>query len=185
MTNPFAPYPMPKLTCELVPSTSWGENLRSLLSAGQWKDLRTACYVRAHHKCEICGGVGRKHPVEAHEIWHYDDTQRRQTLMGLIALCPACHKCKHMGFALSTGKLESSLKHMSEVNEWPLNLTYDYVERQFHIHHLRSQLQWTVDTSWLTDADSYIKSAAKDSKAALSESVLELLKSKRNTDALS
>lgn len=183
MTNPFHPYPMPKLTCELVPASSWGENLRSLLSAAQWKELRTACYVRAHHKCEVCGGVGKTHPVEAHEIWHYDDTQRRQTLMGLIALCPSCHKCKHMGFAAATGRLESSMKHMSHVNQWPKELVIEYVMREFQIHELRSRLQWVVDTSWLTDADSYIKEAEKVSKAARTEALTASMKSKRNTDA--
>ena len=183
MKNPFAPYPFPKLTCELVPSSLWGENLRSLLTAGQWKELRTACYIRAGHKCEICGGVGNAHPVEAHEIWHYNDQERRQTLMGLIALCPACHKCKHMGFARATGMLEVSMKHMSHVNKWPKELVEAYVMREFEIHRLRDQLKWTVDTSWLTDADSYIKEAEKVSKAARTEALTALMKSKRNTDA--
>lgn len=185
MSNPFAPYNPPKLSCELVPSSSWGENLRSLLSASQWFWLRKACYIRANHKCEICGGKGRDHPVEAHEIWDYDDAQRRQTLLGLIALCPACHKCKHMGFALATGKIESSMKHLAKVNQWPMDLAQEYVMRQFEIHGLRSQLKWTVDTSWLDNAESYIKNSSSDAKAAHSESVLELLKSKRDTDALS
>lgn len=183
MTNPFAPYPMPKLTCELVPSSTWGENVRSILSVALWKNLRTACYVRAGHKCECCGGVGPKHPVEAHEIWHYNDEELRQTLMGLIALCPACHRCKHMGFALSTGRLEPALKHMSRVNQWPMELTYEYVERQFQIHGIRSRFKWEVDTSWLNETESYINDAAKDRKAAQSQALTALLSSKRNTDA--
>ena len=64
-----------KLTIELVPQSSWGNNLRSEanLSKGQWDKLRKESYRKANYKCEICGEKGPKWPVECHEIWHYDD----------------------------------------------------------------------------------------------------------------
>lgn len=182
MTNPFAPYPMPKLTCELVPSTSWGENLRSLLSAAKWKELRTACYVRAGHKCEVCNGVGRKHPVECHEIWHYDDGAHKQTLTGLIALCPDCHKVKHIGFALATGRYKPAIKHLAKVNGWSEEAAAHYALGAFQQHELRNRYQWVVDTSWLDNAESYIKNATKDRKAEQSQALRAHLNSKRSTD---
>lgn len=59
------------LQIELVPSTAFGENLRKLLTKTEWDKVRKAVYKRAGYKCEICGGKGEKHPVEAHEEWLY------------------------------------------------------------------------------------------------------------------
>lgn len=91
-----------KLTIELVPSTSWFSNLRSLLSSEEWDKIRRGCYKNANYKCEICSGVGPKHPVECHETWEYDEKQGIQKLIGLIALCPSCHEVKHVGLEEET-----------------------------------------------------------------------------------
>lgn len=97
-----------KLEIELVPSSSWGNNLRdeANLSRGDWDTLRRGCYERAGHKCEICGGVSwrtyggkRKKIVECHEIWSYEGGVQR--LEGLVALCSKCHRVKHIGRELS------------------------------------------------------------------------------------
>lgn len=161
--------PNPKLTIELVPASSWGDNLRSLLSAAQWKALRTACYHNADHKCEVCGGVGRNHPVEAHEIWEYQDgPQWIQKLTGLIALCPSCHKCKHMGFASIQGPevFARAINHLAKVNEWSTEQAYEYICNQFEIHNIRSRMKWTVDTSWLDNADKYISDSSNRTRQA-------------------
>lgn len=156
MTNPFHPYNPPKLTIELVPSSQWNDNLRSHLPKGKWDELRTSCYAKANHKCEICGGRGHKHPVECHEIWHYNDSARVQSLLGLISLCPDCHLVKHIGLAAHRGLLARAILHMMNINEWPEALVEQYVMRQFEIHRLRSQMQWSIDLSWLDNADAYI-----------------------------
>ncbi len=157
--NPFYPYQMPKLTVELVPSPLWGDNLRRLLSADSWSRLSKACYLRADNLCEICGRKGNRHPVECHEIWEYDDKTRIQTLKGVTSLCPACHRVKHIGFALSKGEatFSKAVSHLAKVNEWPIGLALDYVERQFQIHSIRSQLKWTSDMSWVDDFEQYIR----------------------------
>lgn len=64
-----------KLSVELVPSTSWFKNLRSMLAPEEWDRLRRKTYREADYRCEICDGQGPDHPVECHEIWHYDDKQ--------------------------------------------------------------------------------------------------------------
>jgi hypothetical protein len=84
----------PRLSIELVPATSWFDNLRSLLPPAEWDALRKATSQAAGHRCEICGGRGPKWPVECHERWQYDDATHVQTLTGLIALCPECHRVK-------------------------------------------------------------------------------------------
>ncbi len=145
------PEPPPKkpLTVELVPSTSWGNNLRSRLSKNDWDRLRRAQYAHAGNRCEICDGRGPRHPVECHEIWRYDDTEHVQTLDGLIALCPDCHKVKHLGFAFVSGKGAAAVAHLQRVNEWDDEITMGYVEAAFQLHERRSAHQWTLDLEWL------------------------------------
>lgn len=75
-----------KLTIELVPATSWGNNLRSRLPKKSWNAIRKRVYKEADFKCEICGGVGKRHPVECHEVWEYDDVNHIQSLVGFVAL---------------------------------------------------------------------------------------------------
>jgi hypothetical protein len=173
--NPFHPYPMPKLTIELVPATQWGDNLRSHLAPSQWDNLRRACYTRADNKCECCGGVGKKHPVECHEIWDYNDSARIQTLIGLVSLCPACHQVKHIGRALATGNGARAMTHLMSVNKWPEELAEAYVVRQFEIHDLRSRFEWTIDLAWLEQRDAYIAEAAVVGREARSKRVQAMM----------
>jgi hypothetical protein len=139
-----------KLTVELVPATSWGNNLRSEanLSKSDWDTLRKESYRLAKYRCQICGGKGPKHPVECHEIWHYDDHTLTQTLKGLISLCPKCHQVKHLGRSLSMGNLEA-LEHLAQVNQMNPEQLTQYVEQVFQTHAERSQHQWKLDLYWL------------------------------------
>jgi hypothetical protein len=144
-----------KLTIELVPSTSWGNNLRTEanLSKERWDTLRRQSYRNAQYRCEICSEKGPTHPVECHEIWHYDDGTKTQTLKGLISLCPTCHKAKHLGRTLSVESpevQEQVLNKIAVLNEFkhPLQLEL-YIESVFSKWEERSQHQWTLDLSWL------------------------------------
>jgi len=143
-----------RLKIELVPKTSWGNNLRSdaNLKTSEWDKLRKACYAKASHRCEICNGVGRNHPVECHEIWEYDDENHIQKLMGLIALCPLCHKAKHLGRTLSIGDDPARvLIHLSKVNELDDAQLAAYIQGVFNVWTDRSRFEWTLDLSWLKD----------------------------------
>jgi len=142
------------LEVELVPATVWGANLRSILKPAEWDRLRKAVYERAGHRCEICGGKGRKHPVEAHEKWEYDDTAHVQKLVGIEALCPDCHGVKHIGRLSMTGEaaFTRGLRHLAKVNGWPLKEAREYVSVAFLDWQTRSEHPWTLDISWLRDA---------------------------------
>ena len=109
---------MTRLTVELVPSTCWWSNVRSHVAPAVWERLRRATAAAAGNRCEICGGRGRRHPVECHEVWDYDDTTRVQRLVRLIALCPACHEVKHLGLAAKRGRHGAALAHLARVNGW-------------------------------------------------------------------
>jgi hypothetical protein len=49
-----------------------------------WDRLRHQVTAEAGNRCEICGGRGRRWPVECHEVWHYDDTTKIQRLERLV-----------------------------------------------------------------------------------------------------
>ena len=106
----------PRLTVELVPQTCWYSNVRSEVSTGEWDKLKRVTFEQANYCCEVCSGRGLKHPVECHEIWDYNDERHIQTLTGLIALCPACHECKHMGLANIKGRGAIATDHLAKVN---------------------------------------------------------------------
>ena len=139
----------PKLSIELVPSTAWGENLRSILHPEHWDELRRASYRKARYRCEICSGKGPNHPVECHEIWQYDDENKIQKLLGLISLCPSCHRVKHIGHAHLIGKGDEAREHLRKINDWSQVEASQYIESVFTLWEERSQFEWNLDLSWL------------------------------------
>lgn len=78
-----------------LPESTHFVNLRSYLPRSQWDIIRKKAYEHAKNKCELCHGVGRKHKVEAHELWNFDFKSKTQTLERIIALCPNCHRIQH------------------------------------------------------------------------------------------
>lgn len=139
----------PRLTIELVPQTCWYSNVRSQVSSSDWEKLKRSTFQQANYRCQVCGDRGSKHPVECHEIWHYDDRQHVQKLAGLIALCPACHECKHMGFANVRGRGDIATAHLAKVNGWTMEQTMVYVQECFRVWQERSQHEWKLDISYL------------------------------------
>src|SRR5260221_7272932 len=101
----------PRLTIELVPATSWLANVRAVVTPQTWARLRGQVGNAAGWRCEICAGQGRHHPIECHEVWHYDDNNHIQQLVRLIALCPACHRVKHIGLTTKRGGGDAALHH--------------------------------------------------------------------------
>lgn len=154
-----------KLTIEIVPKPCWYKNVRSEVTSAEWDVIKNKCYNQAGRKCEICGGSGRtqgySHDVECHEIWHYDDEKHIQRLDGFIALCPMCHKVKHIGLSSQNGEYEMCVKHLRTVNKWSRrreNKYLDEVQQQFLE---RSKHIWTIDLSYVEE---YLK---KDELAEL------------------
>jgi hypothetical protein len=147
----------PKLAIELVPKPLWGQSIAQCYKA-RWDELRRPCYRAAGYRCEICGGKGSEHPVEAHEVWEYTDngTTGVQRLVRLIALCPLCHQCKHMGrsgVVLPEAEFHRVLDHFARVNGWPprgqvtqdlFNAHYDATGEEWL---RRNELSWTQDLS--------------------------------------
>ena len=138
-----------KLLPELIPDSSWYENVRTKVPAAKWKAIKKKVAKDAGKKCQICGGVGPKWPVECHEIWHFDESTQIQKLTGLIALCPSCHMVKHIGLAEVQGKLHEAFAHLMAVNDCTKDEAVTVLAESFGEWNTRSQIQWTVDISYI------------------------------------
>jgi len=141
------------LSIELVPQTAWYTNVRSHVSQKTWDVIRSKCYAQANYVCELCGDVGQnqgvRHSVECHEIWAYDNTKHTQTLTGLIALCPRCHKTKHVGLAQLKGEEEIVIKQLMKLNNMARHEAITYIKQSFEIWRNRSQFEWLLDIEYL------------------------------------
>ncbi|KKQ37909.1 MAG: hypothetical protein US53_C0006G0003 [Candidatus Woesebacteria bacterium GW2011_GWA1_37_7] len=140
-----------KLTIELVPSSSWNQNLRSLLKPQMWERLRKEIYKKFNYKCAICRSGGKLH---AHEVWEYDDENHIQKLVDIIALCSKCHAVKHVGLAgiqASEGKLnfENLVKHFMKVNNCDRVTFEKHRDKAFNKFEERSRYDWSLDISSL------------------------------------
>lgn len=144
-----------KLTSEIVPSSSWYNNVRSNVTKKEWDILRRKSYEAAGHKCEICGETGKEqgynHNVECHEIWKYDDENHSQTLVGLISLCPRCHKVKHPGLAQIKGESEIVLQQLMKVNGVTEDDAKEYLVKAFDTFFKRSRHKWELDITYLEE----------------------------------
>lgn len=144
-----------KLTVELIPSTCHYSNVRTTVKSKEWDKIRFISYDKANHKCEICGETGKKqgfkHDVECHEIWEYDDVNKIQKLIGLIALCCLCHQVKHIGRAMAMGNQNECFSHLAKVNKWVPEQIIEHIEYSFIQHKERSKYQWTLDLSILNE----------------------------------
>ena len=135
------------LTAELVPSTSWYNNLRKHLAPSDWDWIRQQVYAHYEHRCAICGAAGA---LDCHEIWHYDDTEHVQTIAGFLALCKWCHHIKHLGFAAvlqSRGELdyERLIRHFMTVNQCSRATFLKHRDEAFDQWEARSRYPWRVD----------------------------------------
>ncbi|MGH9291602.1 MAG: HNH endonuclease [Acidimicrobiales bacterium] len=137
----------PKLTIEMVPSSSWGANLAQSLKGPRWDAIRKVAADKAGNRCELCGGVGTRHNVEVHERWEYDETTAVQRLVGLVALCPACHEVKHMGRASNIGRLSQALAHLASVNDWTANEAMAAWNEAIVEFRRRNEIEWTLELS--------------------------------------
>ncbi len=137
------------LTVDLVPQTVWYKNLRSILNKEEWDIIRRWAYKKAGYKCEICGGKGDKWPVEAHEVWEYDNKNKIQKLIDVIALCPMCHKVKHIGLTQLRGEYDFALQYLAKVNNWSLNEAKEYIDRQVDVWRKRNMYEWETDISFV------------------------------------
>jgi hypothetical protein len=159
--EPEDEYPTPKLEVELIPRSCWGENLRTKLGQEKWDEIRKAEYRRTNYTCEICGenGIdqGFRWPVECHEKWERDYSGFLFRLVGLLVLCPLCHKAKHLGrtrLMEDRGLQVRVHEHLMKVNEWTRRELELYLMDVGTENSLEGGRPWCVDMSWIDDYES-------------------------------
>jgi hypothetical protein len=149
-----------KLSIELVPRTSWYNNLRKVIPQEEWDKIRKRSYKDAGHKCTICGANGK---LNCHEVWNYNDEMHVQKLEGFIALCDMCHHVKHIGLAGILdlqGKLdyEKVIEHFMKVNKCAERTFEEHRKIAFDEWRERSKHGWQVDLGEYKDV---IRSASE------------------------
>jgi len=138
------------LDIELVPRSTWYQNVRSAVSKQAWKDLR-ALYLKG--QCQYCGYKGVLH---LHEIWGYDEVNYVQTLKGFVTLCNMCHHIKHLGLAGLLGQRGDIdygrvIKHFCRINECTVEDFLADRAEAFEQWEERSKHEWTFDLTYLDE----------------------------------
>ncbi len=138
------------LFIDLIPHSAWFSNLRSELNKENWDIVRKFIYARANNRCEICGGKGLNHPVEAHERWGWDTKNKIQVLIGIQALCPNCHEATHMGLAQIKGRYLEAKKHLKKINNWNEEKYLAHEQNSVDLWEDRNKIQnWKLNLVWL------------------------------------
>ena len=152
----------PRLTVEIIPTSLHGKNPRTVMGRAMWERHRKQVCEAAGNRCEICGGVRKRHPVEIHERYEYDETCKPpcQRVVGLIALCPDCHAVKHLARTRLVARqqgdpaiYENALRHLARVNAWDDERVRDYLaDVQAEFRRREALGEWIQDFSPLLDA---------------------------------
>jgi hypothetical protein len=147
MHDPDAPKPV--LVPEMLPVTTWEQNIRHKMGPDIWDRIRKHAYRAAGFRCEICGASGK---LEAHELWQLANETCVQKLERILALCPLCHKAHHLGIARRLGMYDDVRRHLKWVNGWNDAQLAAAIQDAYEIWEQRCEWPWQVDLSWLYDS---------------------------------
>lgn len=131
------------LYVDLVPRSSWGQNLRAVMGKDEWRQLSSAVALRCNKRCQACGV--EKARIECHERWDYDLVSGIQSLRRLVGLCSSCHRATHFGFAQSIGRGGQALAQLQKINQWRIEEAVNHVRKAFETWEDRSRVSWIVD----------------------------------------
>jgi len=140
-----------KLYIDMIPRSSWYTNARSILSGHEWNKIKRKVYAINNNRCSICNGIGKKHPVEAHERWKYNEDTKVQKMINIVPLCPMCHLTTHYGLAQIKGKEQQAYEHFLKVNNFEEYEAEHYMEIGYKTWIRLSKIEWKVDVSYLIE----------------------------------
>ena len=139
---------MYKLNFEIIPTSVWGFNLRSVLSKKAWDFIRKDAYSRANGKCEICFRPAKR--LEAHERWEFNKDTHTQKLVDVIGICHTCHSCIHIGRTQVIGEEDKAIKHFQKVNKCDYQGYITALKKANETNIELSKIDdWVLDLSWL------------------------------------
>lgn len=136
-----------RLPIELIPQSAWHQNVRSCVHGDSWKQIARRVYEAAGHRCRICRAEGR---LEAHERWRFDDITGVQHLVGIDALCGACHGACHFGRSMALGRTQLALQHYASINRLSPAEAFADVTAALQANEGRSKRTWRLDLRLLT-----------------------------------
>jgi hypothetical protein len=84
----------------------------------------------------------------------------------LVALCPACHRVKHLGRSHLEGRGDEAIEKLIQVNGWSAERAEAYIDLVLDIWTLRSGAPWRLDLSWLAERGIAIPAGATRSDGA-------------------
>jgi hypothetical protein len=165
-----------QLRADLLPSSTWGSNLRGVFSREEWDALRIPVCTAAGNLCEVCGAEvhmdnGRKRRPDCHELWIFErrDGRNIQRLNRLIALCPDCHRAQHIGLAGVNAETGLVIAKLRAVNNWTEAQAQQELNRAWGEYERRQRCRWDLDLSALREAltidgfpDLYIPAGDRD-----------------------
>ena len=146
------------LTADLLPGSSWGSNLRGILSKADWDRLRIPVCEHAGWRCEVCAALtrmpdGRRRRPDCHELWTFTHRAGRpvQRLDGLMALCPGCHRVQNVGRAEANGQRSLIVGQLRRVNSWTKAQAEGEIARAKRVYEQRRLVEWDLDLSVLSE----------------------------------
>ena len=153
----------PRLEIGLVPAKAWGRNVRAIVSEENWLKLRDnfcAYYDPYRNFPEpapplICQACKREfsESLHLHELWDFDDDNRRQVLTGFMPVCEECHNAIHMGRSNNVGLGEHAQEHLKKVNSWSDDQLSRHLESAYALWMKRLEIDYELDISLLYDLD--------------------------------
>jgi len=143
-----------------TPKSTHFKNVRSEFTQEEWDKVRRKSYKEAGYMCEVCGqnGIdqGYGHPIECHEIWDFDIEDKTQTLIGLISLCPRCHKIIHWTLTgmmvqedqISHEEFRNIKRHFLDVNELKSSTVDDAIYKNLNFHKRKHKIDWIINIDY-------------------------------------
>lgn len=135
----------PVLMPDMLPITSWEQNIRHKFGKDTWDSMRKHSYKAAGFRCQICGT--NKERLESHELFEMVNETCTQKLVELLVLCPVCHKAHHLGIARRLNMLPAVLNQMMRLNNWTKAELDYHIEEAYEIWEQRKDMPWELDVT--------------------------------------
>lgn len=138
-----------------TPKPLHGINPRNALGQVKWDLLRKEIFKEQGGKCAICGDVGTNQgsnwDLEGHEIMDYDFDKEVQYFLGIVGLCPRCHKVIHYAqpqLALSSGGITRA--QFNGIRHWQ-DKQYELVNKECKTKHVKENIPVWHSGNWKSD----------------------------------
>ena len=136
----------------MLPRSTYGSSLRTVIDPDGWQRLRRAAGRTTGGACAWCGELNLAsgwRTWETHEVWTFDLATKRQTLAAVVPLCRTCHLTQHLGYARREGLEADVVARIMLLNRWSHIETAHAIAAAEHLASLRGRTAWDLDlTHW-------------------------------------